>query len=241
MNVLLIGHGKMGQAIEKLAIERGHSIVGIINIDNPSDLEKFDGSMVDVAIEFTLQEVAFNNVSGCIKQGIPVISGTTGWLDKYQNTVDLCNQKGGTFLYASNFSMGVNLFFKLNEWLGKLMSKYDTYKPFIEETHHIHKKDAPSGTAITLAEGILKSINYLKKWTLGQPSKEELSIKATRKDEVPGTHSVKFRSQVDEIEIRHEAFSREGFVLGAVLVAEWIKDQKGVLTMDDFIRSSSGI
>jgi len=231
----------MGQSIEKLAIERGHSIAGVINVDNPNDLERFSRPSADVAIEFTQPEVAFDNISTCIRQGIPVISGTTGWLDKYQDVVDLCDQKEGTFLYASNFSLGVNLFFKMNEWLGQLMSGHASYQPSIEETHHIHKKDAPSGTAITLAEGILKSFNRLKKWTLGLPSDNELLIKAIRKGEVPGTHSVKFRSQVDEIEIRHEAFSRQGFVLGAVLVAEWIKDQKGVLTMDDFMRSSSGL
>ena len=236
MNILLIGYGKMGQSIEKLALQRNHKIIGVINVDNTEDLKKYNGELVDVAIEFTQPDVAFSNVSYCIENDIPVITGTTGWQDKHEAIRELCTLHNGTFLFASNFSLGVNLFFKLNEWLARLMKDHD-YAASIEETHHIHKKDAPSGTAVSIAEGILAANNKYRSWTLNDPKSNEIGIKAIREDEVPGTHSVQYRSEVDEVSIKHEAFSRQGFVTGAMLVAEWIVDKKGVLTMDDFLSS----
>lgn len=226
----------MGKAIEKLAIEKGHKIAGIINVDNISDLNKFNSSDIDVAIEFTQPDVAVNNILCCLKSGIPVISGTTGWQDRFDEVKQTCEHYDGTFLYASNFSLGVNLFFKLNQVLAKLMDGHG-YKVSLEETHHIHKKDAPSGTAITLAEGIINESNSLNGWTLSEENAEDIPIKAIRENEVPGTHVVRYTSEVDGMEIKHEAYSRQGFVNGAILVAEWISKQKGVLTMDDFLSS----
>ncbi len=237
MRVLLIGHGKMGQAVEKLAKDRGHEIVGIINIENTSDLDNYNGSEVDVAIEFTQPDIAANNIIYCLENGIPVISGTTGWQEQFETVKENCTKHNGTFLYASNFSLGVNLFFKLNLWLAKLMNGHG-YEVSMEETHHVHKRDAPSGTAVTLAEGIINQCERLNKWTLSKPKEGEIPIKAIREKEIPGTHTIKYRTEVDEIEIKHEAYSRQGFVKGAVLVAEWIVDKRGVLTMDDFLSSA---
>ena len=236
MRILIIGYGKMGQAIEKWAVQRGHTIAGIINVENANDLMNYSGDLVDVAIEFTQPDVAVGNIEYCLNNGIPVISGTTGWQDKFEDVKQKCLAVEGTFLYASNFSLGVNLFFQLNKWLARRMDVHP-YEVSMEEIHHIHKKDAPSGTAITLADALIHEIDRLKSWTLENPDTDQVHISAIRKDEVPGTHSVKYRSEDDEIEIRHEAFTRMGFVKGAVLVAEWIADKKGCLTMDDFMTS----
>lgn len=237
MNILLLGYGKMGRAIEAIAIERGHNIVGKINENNLNDIKKHNSTNTDVAIEFSQPDAAFDNIKYCIDNSIPVLSGTTGWLDKKADIEMLCKQKEGTFFYASNYSIGVNLFFKLNEQLATLMKAFDEYNVDIEEIHHTEKKDSPSGTAITLAEGILKHIKSKKQW-INKPygSKEDLIINSIREDKVPGTHTVKYNTSVDDIEIKHTAHSREGFAKGAVMVAEWIKDKKGVLDMNDFLK-----
>lgn len=236
MNILLIGYGKMGKTIEEIALERGHLIVARIDIDNAGVLDELDPDEVDVAIEFSQPEAALGNIRKCLERGIRVISGTTGWLDRKTEIEALCREKKGTFFYASNFSIGVNLFFQLNTYLAGLMAEYDPYKIQMEEIHHTEKKDAPSGTAITLAEGILKKINRVDRWEKGKSdSPKILGIESYREGKVPGTHSIKYISENDQIEIRHEAFSRKGFALGAVMVAEWIPGHAGVLSMDDFL------
>jgi len=236
MNIAFIGYGKMGKAIEALALERLHTITARIDETNTSTLSAF---MADVAIEFTHPEAAFTNVSTCLKRGIPVVSGTTGWLHHLPEIEQLCNQHNGTFFYASNYSIGVNLFFQLNEKLAKLMQPFQQYTSKLEEIHHIHKKDAPSGTAITLAEGIIKNNNSYTAYQLGQTTnKQTLAIEAKREGEVPGTHLITYTSKVDEITIKHEAFSREGFASGALAIAEWIvaNNKKGMLRMADYLK-----
>lgn len=234
MNILLVGYGKMGKTIERVALERGHQIAGKIDIDNASDLEK---SNADVAIEFSHPDVAFQNVRKCIERKIPVVCGTTGWLERKSEIEKLTLASGATFFYASNYSLGVNLFFKLNEQLARMMNRFSAYDVSIDEVHHIHKKDAPSGTAITLAEGVLKNLERKKRW-VNKPTGEgtDLEIQSFRIDDVPGTHLIKYASAIDDIEIKHTAHSREGFALGAVLVAEWIREKTGVLNMDDFLK-----
>lgn len=236
MNILLIGYGKMGKTIEEIARERDHRIVERIDINNASVLEELDPDGVDVAIEFSQPEAAFGNIRKCLERRIRIISGTTGWLDRKPEIEELCRIKQGTFFYASNFSIGVNLFFRLNTYLAGLMTDYDQYSAVMEEIHHTEKKDAPSGTAITLAEGILKKINRIDRWEKGKSgARDILGIESFREGKVPGTHIIKYISEIDQIEIRHEAFSRKGFALGAVMVAEWIQVHSGVLTMDDFL------
>jgi len=234
MKILLVGYGKMGKIIERIALERGHTIAGRIDIDNPQDL---DTAEADVAIEFSRPEAAFDNVRRCLNRKIPVVCGTTGWLDRKREIDELCVKMNSAFFYASNYSLGVNIFFKVNEYLARLMSSVDGYQISMDEVHHTEKKDAPSGTAITLAEGILKHAHHKKKWVNNETNKaEELEIKSFRIDQVPGTHIVKYTSPVDDIEIKHVAHSREGFAKGAVMVAEWLKDKKGVLNMDDYLK-----
>lgn len=236
MRILLIGYGKMGKAIEKIAIERGHSIAGAIDADNSGLLQKLTKADVDVAIEFSQPATAFDNIATCIKNGIPVISGTTGWIDRLDEIKSYCEAQNGTFLYASNYSLGVNLFFKLNSFLAKMMTPYNEYNIGMEEIHHTQKLDAPSGTAITLAQDIIKENAAYSTWHEGEYAAQgQLPIKSLRIDQVPGTHSVTYESPIDSIEIKHTAHSRTGFALGAVLVAEWISDKKGVQTMDDFL------
>jgi 4-hydroxy-tetrahydrodipicolinate reductase len=234
MKILLLGYGKMGKAIELIALERGHQIVGKISQSNQSQLSSIKA---DVAIEFSQPEAAYKNVRYCLENNIPVICGTTGWLDKKAEIEKLTADCNGTFFYASNFSVGVNLFFRLNEQLAKMMSKFNQYNVEIDEVHHTEKKDAPSGTAITLADGIMKHLTNKKKWVKTSSQKpEDLLITSFRIDQVPGTHLVKYLSLIDDIEIRHIAHSREGFARGAVMVAEWVKGKKGVLTMNDFLQ-----
>lgn len=237
MNILLLGYGKMGRTIESIAKNRKHNIVGKISEDNLADLTNYNSSNTDVAIEFSQPDAAFDNASYCLKNGIPVVSGTTGWLEKMDEVEALCKAENGTFFYASNYSIGVNLFFKLNECLADLMKGFDEYNADIEEIHHTEKKDAPSGTAITLAEDIISRIEHKKRW-INKPygKKEDLIINSLREGRVPGTHTVKYSSAIDDIEIKHTAHSREGFAKGAVLVAEWVKDKTGVLSMDDFLK-----
>jgi len=234
MKILLIGYGKMGKIIEGIAKNRGHEIAGIIDVND--SLKDFS-IPVDVAIEFTQPEAVVSNLKTCFDKGIPVASGTTGWLTHRQEVEGYCTQKDGAFFYASNYSLGVNLFFKLNEFLARIMDRYPQYNVSIDETHHTQKKDAPSGTAITLAEGVICNLHRKKEWKLGaSENTEALSINAHRIDPAPGTHTVKYQSIIDDLEITHTAHSREGFALGAVLVAEWLAGKKGVFTMDDFLK-----
>jgi len=230
MNIALLGYGKMGKAIEQVALKRGHQIVLKLDIDH----KQFDFSDVDLAIDFSDPSAAFQNIHNCIKNGIPVVSGTTGWLSRYEEIVDFCNLKKGAFIYASNFSVGVNLFFNLNEYLSKIMKNIDGYDVKMEEIHHIHKLDAPSGTAITLAESIMENSDKTK-WNLENENESDLFIRVKREGEVPGTHTVEYASAVDSIEIRHTAFNRGGFALGAVVAAEWLLGKEGIFSMKDVI------
>ena len=234
MNIILLGYGKMGRTIEKIAMNRGHEISARIDIDNQSELDYAEG---DVVIEFSHPDSAFNNITKCLLRNLPVVSGTTGWLDRRAEVIDLCSQVDGTFFYASNYSLGVNLFFKVNEYLAKMMNGFPEYEIAMDEIHHSERKDAPSGTAISLAEGILKNVTRKKSWVSKKTRKaEEIYIGSFRIDQVPGTHIVKYESPIDDIEIKHTAHSRDGFALGAVLVAEWAQNRKGVLSMDDFLK-----
>ncbi|MBV1888278.1 MAG: 4-hydroxy-tetrahydrodipicolinate reductase [Urechidicola sp.] len=230
MNIALLGYGKMGKAIENIAIKRGHHIVLKVS----RDTKNYTLKNVDVAIDFSLPSSAVDNISNCILQNTPVISGTTGWLENYDDIVALCTEKKGTFLYASNFSLGVNIFYEVNKRLAKLMKSLPQYKANIEEIHHTQKLDAPSGTAITLAEEIIKQSDY-KNWTLEAPKSKEIGILAKRIENVPGTHEINYESEIDGISIKHTAHSREGFALGAVIAAEWIHDKTGVYTMKDVL------
>ena len=227
----------MGKAIEEIAEDRGHSIAHKININNTQALKFIDSSEIDVAIEFSQPDAAFENISYCLNNNIPVVCGTTGWLDRKPEIDELCTQKNGAFFYTSNFSLGVNLFFKLNEILANMMEQQPGYKTEMTEIHHTEKLDAPSGTAITLAEGLIKTLSSKTGW-INEPSGDEtlVPIISKRVPDVPGTHIIKYVSDVDEIEIKHTAKSRTGFALGAVLVAEWILDKKGVLSMKDFMK-----
>jgi len=230
MKIALLGYGKMGKEIEKIALERGHKIVLRKTEDsNFSGLEN-----ADVAIDFSIPAAAVENISTCFNHNIPIISGTTGWLEEYGKMVELCREKNGAFLYGSNFSVGVNLFFELNSYLARLMSRINEYQVSMEEIHHTQKLDAPSGTAISLAEGIFKETQY-KEWTMETAAQDQIHIEAKRIADVPGTHSVYYRSSVDEIEIKHTAFSRQGFALGAVVAAEWIQNKKGIFSMKDVL------
>ncbi|MCK6618141.1 MAG: 4-hydroxy-tetrahydrodipicolinate reductase [Cyclobacteriaceae bacterium] len=234
MNILLLGYGKMGKTIEQVALKRGHHIAARITSGNRYELGRV---AADVAIEFTSPEVAVENITWCLQHNLPIVCGTTGWLEKKGLIEKLTRDCNGTFFYASNFSLGVNIFFKLNEYLARLMAGNQSYSVQIDETHHTEKKDAPSGTAITLAEGIIKHIPSKTTWVNGASGKQnELPVLSHRIPNIPGTHVVKYQSPVDTIEISHVAHSREGFALGAVSVAEWLPGKKGVLTMDDFLQ-----
>ncbi len=216
--------------IEQISLKRGHEIV--IRIDeNPMEVP-FD--TLDVAIDFSVPESAVANIKNCLDHGVPVISGTTGWLSRYDEVRDHCLESKGAFLYASNFSLGVNIFFELNRILAGMITNTGQYEVSIDETHHIHKLDAPSGTAITLGEGIIDNSDY-KKWGLDEKGPGIIPIRSHREGEVPGTHVVTYSGDVDEISIRHEAFSREGFALGAVVAAEWIQGKQGVFNMKDVL------
>ena len=230
MKIALLGYGKMGQVIERIALERGHEIV--LKKDETNTFEGL--SNADVAIDFSVPTAAVDNISSCFHANVPVISGTTGWLEHYDAVVALCNEKKGAFISSSNFSLGVNLFFELNEYLAKIMSKFDSYTVEMEEIHHTQKLDAPSGTAISLAKGVIKNSSYTN-WTLDHPKKDQIHIETKRIGTVPGTHTVTYNSAVDEIEIKHTAHNREGFALGAVIAAEWIIGKKGVFTMKDVL------
>lgn len=234
MKIILLGYGKMGKTIEQIAINRGHEISARIDVDNQHEFESLKG---DVAIEFSHPDAAFENVRRTLEKNIPVVCGTTGWLDRKGEIESLCDKLNGAFFYASNYSLGVNLFFKLNEHLARMMESFPEYNIEMDEVHHTQKKDAPSGTAITLAEGVLKNLSRKKQWTKEKEVQDtDLAIKSFRIADVPGTHVVKYSSDIDDIEIKHTAHSRQGFATGAVMVAEWIRDKKGVLSMDDFLK-----
>jgi len=234
MKIALLGYGKMGQTIERIAVERGHQIVL-----KKDEFNTYEGlSNADVAIDFSIPAVAVENISSCFYANVPVISGTTGWLNRYDEMVVLCSEKKGAFISSSNFSLGVNLFFELNEYLAKMMSKFDSYTVNMEEIHHTQKLDAPSGTAISLAKGVIENSNY-SNWTLETPESTEIHIEAKRIADVPGTHTVTYNSTVDSIEIKHTAHNRDGFALGAIIAAEWIVGKQGVFTMKDVLELNS--
>ena len=231
MKIALLGYGRMGKTIEQIALQRGHEIV--LKVDEHT--KSYDIKVADIAIDFSIPSIAFNNITNCLNNNVPVVSGTTGWLNKYKDATELCKQKNGAFIYASNFSLGVNIFFELNEYLSKMMKKLNHYKISMEEIHHTKKLDAPSGTAITLAEGIIKHTNK-KNWTLNVTNKDsEIPIVAKRIADVPGTHSVEYKSEIDSIDIKHTAFTRDGFAQGAVFASEWLFGKKGVFTMKDVL------
>lgn len=238
MKLALLGYGRMGKTIERIAVERGHQIVLIVDENNRATCSAEQLQQADVAIDFSIPAVAVDNYKWCFDNGVPVVSGTTGWLDKWDEVIGYCESKSGGFLYASNFSIGVNIFFHLNRYLAKIMNSFKEYSVSVEETHHIHKLDAPSGTAITIAEGILDNRSDYHCWQLTDSDNVAsgvLPVKAKREGEVPGIHSVLYKSAIDEIEIYHSAFSREGLALGAVMSAEFMKGKQGVYGMDEML------
>jgi len=235
MKIALFGYGRMGKEIEKIALQRGHEIVLKIEAG-----DSFDISLADVAIDFSIPSAAFKNIKHCLEKNIPIISGTTGWLDHYDNAVNICHKNKGAFIYASNFSLGVNLFFELNRKLAKMMQPWNDYNIDIEEIHHTKKLDAPSGTAITLAEGIIENTNK-NDWVLKNEmvkGNNVIPIEAKRIPDVPGTHIINYSSEIDSLEIKHTAHNRKGFALGAVVAAEWIIGKSGVFTMKDVLNLS---
>jgi len=230
MKIALLGYGRMGKTIEQIALKRGHTIV--LKIEDGSD---YDIKKADVAIDFSIPNAAFKNISTCLNNNVAVVSGTTGWLEDYEKAVALCKQQNGAFIYGSNFSLGVNIFFELNKKLAKMMQSLDQYNVSMEEIHHMQKLDEPSGTAISLAEGIIEN-SPKNNWVLGtSENQKEIGIEALRQPDVPGTHSVFYESEVDNITIKHTAHSRQGFALGAVVAAEWLHNKNGVFTMKDVL------
>lgn len=235
MKITLIGYGKMGKTIEQVALQRGHQISHIIDVNNGNSLAQIRKGDTDVAIEFTQPESAFENVKYCTENQIPIVCGTTGWLEKRPIIEQICQEKNSAFFYASNYSIGVNIFFKINQVLAKMMNNYPQYEVSIEEIHHTEKKDAPSGTAITLAEGIIGELQRKQGWKLEEIIDNQINITALRQPNVAGTHTTFYQSDIDTIEIKHTAHSRQGFALGAVLAAEWLKDKQGVFGMNDLL------
>ena len=230
MKIALLGYGKMGKVIEKIALERGHEIVLKKN-----ENDTFDGLLnANVAIDFSVPSAAISNISECINNGIPIVSGTTGWLENYNQMVALCNEKKAAFIYGSNFSLGVNLFFELNDYLSKIMSKFNQYNVSMEEIHHTQKLDKPSGTAISLANAIVNNTDK-NNWSIENPNLDDVFIEVKRIDNVPGTHSVFYTSNEDTIEIKHTAHNREGFAFGAIIAAEWLVGKTGVFTIKDVL------
>ncbi|GAB6008275.1 4-hydroxy-tetrahydrodipicolinate reductase [Dysgonomonas reticulitermitis] len=237
MNIALIGYGKMGHEIEKIAKERGHNIVAIIDVSNTDEFDSPAFKSADVAIEFSIPVSALSNYRRCFAANVPVVAGTTGWLEHMDEVKKACEENNQTFFYASNYSLGVNIFFVLNKYLARMMNDYPDYNVNIEEIHHIHKLDAPSGTAITLAEGIIENIDRKNHWN---PEKEEkntdLVIHSVREGEVPGIHEIVYESEADIISIKHDAKNRKGLALGAVIAAEFTKGKKGFLGMNDLLK-----
>jgi 4-hydroxy-tetrahydrodipicolinate reductase len=237
MRIALLGYGKMGKVIEQIALNRGHEIVAKIDVNNKADLANLNPSNTDAVIEFSSPEAAFHNLTSCMKQGLATVCGTTGWLQHKSEIEKLCLANEAAFFYASNYSIGVNLFFELNKKLAQLMNPYmDTYTVSSTEIHHTEKKDSPSGTAITLAEGIIDNLDEKSKFVNNQiPEADEVAIFSVREGKVAGTHTIKYISEVDQIEITHIAHSRQGFALGAVIAAEWLAGKKGIYSMQDLI------
>ncbi|APS39381.1 4-hydroxy-tetrahydrodipicolinate reductase [Salegentibacter sp. T436] len=235
MKIALLGYGKMGKTIEEIALNRGHEIV--LKIEEDIDTYEINKMEIDVAIDFSVPKAAFKNITTCFENNIPVVCGTTGWLDDYEKAVEICKKEDSAFIYASNFSVGVNLFFELNKKLAKMMNGMEDYAVEIEEIHHTQKQDAPSGTAISLAQQVIAENDKKNNWQLDHAAADEIPIKAKRIEDVPGTHTVSYKSNIDSIEIMHTANSREGFALGAVIAAEWLKDKQGVFTMQDVLSS----
>jgi 4-hydroxy-tetrahydrodipicolinate reductase len=245
MKIALIGYGKMGHTIEQIALERGHAVVSKIDINNTEDFDSGDFKSADAAIEFTTPATAFDNYQKCFAAGIPVVSGTTGWTDRLGEIKKQCAEEGQTFFYASNFSIGVNLFFAVNRYLAEQMNGFPSYDVTLTEVHHIHKLDAPSGTGITLADDIIHALSRKERWRLATGEEEQpsatanpadLIIHAIRRGETPGIHEIRYESEIDSLTIRHDAKSRAGFAFGAVLAAEFTAGKKGFLTMDDLLR-----
>lgn len=230
VNIALFGYGKMGKMVEQIALKRQHQIVAKVDISS----EKLLYSEMDLAIDFSTPKAAFGNIKKCLEHNVPVISGTTGWLAKYEEIVAICTKNKGAFLYASNFSLGVNIFFELNRKLAAMMQSQNDYTPYLEEIHHTQKTDAPSGTAISLAEDIIERSKYTG-WKLGNAKENEIQIQSKRIDDTPGTHRVVYKSNIDSLEIKHTANNREGFALGAVIAAEWILGKSGVYNMTDVL------
>lgn len=242
MKIALIGYGKMGKAIEQIAEQRGHEIILRIGRANQHEFTKEQLVMADVAIEFTTPESALHNVMACMDAGLPVICGSTGWNDHIYLASEKCATTNTAFLQASNFSIGVNIFFEINKRLAAIMNDWPEYEVSVEETHHVEKKDAPSGTAITIAEQIVDNLDRKQHWVYGKPATDDrIAVIAHREEHVPGTHQVKYASAIDDIEITHTAHSREGFAFGAVLAAEYIRHRKGIFTMADVLAGGGAI
>ncbi|MDL2266265.1 4-hydroxy-tetrahydrodipicolinate reductase [Parabacteroides sp. OttesenSCG-928-G21] len=236
MKIAIIGYGRMGKTIEQLALQRGHEIVSIIDIDNREDFESDAFKSADVAIEFTIPSTAYANYMKCFAADVPVVSGTTGWLERMNEIKEICQKENKTLFYASNYSIGVNIFFAVNKYLAKIMNRFPDYDVNITETHHIHKLDAPSGTAITLAEGIIENLDRKEAWVLGnEEASSDIAIQAVREGEIPGIHEITYTSEVDYISIKHEAQSRQGLALGAIIAAEFTAGKKGFLEMKDML------
>lgn len=235
MNIALSGYGKMGREIEAIALQRGHQVVLKINRTNADTISPKDMKQADVVIEFSTPHTVAANITRCFNAGVPVVVGTTGWYDAFESVAEECLQKHGALFHATNFSLGVNLFMKVNSYLAELMNKYDSYDVEMEEIHHIHKLDKPSGTAITLANQVIEKTDRKTNWSISEHAPETLFIKDVREGEVPGTHIIKYISEIDDIEIMHKAHNRKGFALGAVIAAEYIIGKKGIFTMQDLI------
>jgi len=238
MKLALLGYGKMGREIEKMALQRNHTIILLIDINNQDEFTTSNLKKADVAIDFSTPDSAFPNIMKCFEADVPIVCGTTGWLDRFKEVVTYCEKNEKTFFYASNYSIGVNIFFDINRKLASLMNRFDDYNVSIEEIHHIHKLDAPSGTAITLAEGIINELERKKDWILGKEQNENsISIQAIRENEIPGTHSIKYDSPIDSIDLKHTAKNRKGLALGALLAAEFIKNKKGCYSMNELMNA----
>lgn len=235
MNIALFGYGKMGKEIEEFALQRNHTVVLKVTSENQSSLSLDYLKNVDVAIEFSTPKTVLQNINKCMEAQLPIVVGTTGWYDNFEEVKKNCIQKNGSLFYATNFSLGVNLFFKLNTYLAELMNNYNNYDVCIEEIHHIHKLDKPSGTAITLANQIIEKLNRKTEWSIEKHSSKTLFIEDKREGEIPGTHIIKYQSPIDDIEITHKAHNRKGFALGAVIAAEFLKNKKGIYTMNDIV------
>ena len=235
MKIALLGYGKMGKEIEAIALQRHHTIVLKVDETNSASITKTDLQQADVAIEFSTPHTVISNIKKCLDAQLPIVIGTTGWYDLLKDIENECQQKNGTIFHSTNFSLGVNIFMKVNSYLAELMNKYTNYDVSMEEIHHIHKLDKPSGTAITLANQVLDKIERKKNWSITNTNSQSLFIKDIREGEVPGTHIIKYTSAVDDIEIMHKAHNRQGFALGAVIAAEYIYNKKGIFTMNDLM------